>query len=105
MTFDANLTFEEHIWSKVNIANAIMGLIRRSFSYLDAYFFKKLYVTFVRPRLEYAQSVWAPHLKKYVDMLKKVQIRATIEFILFPENTSVERSPKFGCECHNAQQL
>ena len=54
-----------------------MGLIRRSFSFLDKTFFKKLYVTFVRPHLEYAQSVWAPHLKKYVDMLEKVQIRAT----------------------------
>ena len=44
-----------------------MGLIRRSFSFLDADFFKKLYVTLyvtlVRPHLEYAQSVWASHLK------------------------------------------
>ena len=54
-----------------------MGLIRRSFSFLDKVLFKKLYVTFVRPHLEYAQSVWAPHLKKYVDMLEKVQIRGT----------------------------
>ena len=54
-----------------------MGLIRRSFSFLDADFIKKLYVMFARPHLEYAQSVWAPHLKKYVDMLEKVQIRAT----------------------------
>ena len=77
VTFDTDLEFEEHITSKVNKANAIMGLIRRSFSFLDKEFFKKLYVTFVRPHLEYAQSVWAPHLKKYVDMLEKVQIRAT----------------------------
>ena len=75
--FDADLTFEEHISSKVNKANEIMGLIRRGFSFLDADFFKKLYVSFVRPHLEYAQSVWAPHLKKYVDMLEKVQMRAT----------------------------
>ena len=75
--FDNELTFEDHISTKVKKANAIMGLIRRSFSFLDANFFKKLYVTFVRPHLEYAQSVWSPYLKKYVDMLEKVQIRAT----------------------------
>ena len=77
VTFDTDLAFEEHITSKVNKANAIMGLIRRSFSFLDKDFFKKLYVTFVRPHVEYAQPVWAPHLKKYVDMLEKVQMRAT----------------------------
>ena len=55
----------------------MIGLIRRSFSCLYADFSQKLYVTFLRTHLEHAQSVWAPHLKKYVDMLKKVQIRAT----------------------------
>ena len=62
---------------KVRKANAIVGLIRRSFSFLDCKLFKKLYTTFVRPHLEYAQSVWAPHLKKYINMLENVQIRAT----------------------------
>ena len=47
--------------------------IRRTFTF----FFKKLYVAFVRSHLEYAQPVWAPHLKKYVDMIEKVQMRAT----------------------------
>ena len=77
VTFDSELTFEDHISMKVNKANAILGLIRRSFSFLDAKLFKKLYTTFVRPHVEYAQSVWAPHLKKYIEMLEKVQMRAT----------------------------
>ena len=57
---DSELSFSEHNSSKVRIANAIVGLIRRSFSFLDGTSFKKLYTTFVRP-LEYAQSVWSPH--------------------------------------------
>ena len=32
---DSELSFSEHIASKVRIANAIVGLIRRSFSFLD----------------------------------------------------------------------
>ena len=54
-----------------------MGVIRRSFSYLSCDLFKRLYATFVRPHLEYAQVVWAPHLQKYVNMIENVQIRAT----------------------------
>ena len=39
--------------------------------------FKRLYAAFVRPRLEYAQSVWAPHTQKLINLLENVQIRAT----------------------------
>ena len=74
---DSNLNFEEHIISKVNKANSIMGLIRRSFSFLNGDLFKKLYTSYVRPHLEYAVAVWSPHLAKHVNLLEKVQIRAT----------------------------
>ena len=77
VTIDSNLSFEDHISSKVKIANAMMGLIRRSFSYLSCYLFRKLYLAFVRPHLEYAQVVWAPYSKKLVNMIENVQIRAT----------------------------
>ena len=75
--FESDLKFEQHIAQKVKKANQLMGLIRRSFSYLDCRLFKQLYTTFVRPHLEYAQAVWAPHLRKHVIMLENVQKRAT----------------------------
>ena len=34
------------------------------------------YKSFVRPNLEYASSVWDPHLKKEITALEKVQRRA-----------------------------
>ena len=77
MYVDADLTFQEHMATKVQKANQITGLIRRSFTYLDKKSFVKLYTALVRPHLEYAQCVWSPHLKKYQDMLEKVQERAT----------------------------
>ena len=77
MTIDADLKFEEHISEKVSKANSIVGLIRRSFSFLDCNLFKTLYTTFVRPHLEYAQAVWAPHLIKHINMIENVQVRAT----------------------------
>ena len=36
-----------------------------------------MFCALVRPHLEYAQTVWAPHLQKYIDAIKKVQMRAT----------------------------
>ena len=74
---DAELKFVEHMSAKIKKANSIVGLIRRSFSYLDSKLFQKLYTTFVRPHLEYAQAVWSPHLIKHINMIENVQKRAT----------------------------
>ena len=75
--FDSDLSFDEHISRITQKANGIVGLIRRTFSYLDTKSFTNLYTSFVRPHLEYAQSIWAPHLVKHINMLENVQIRAT----------------------------
>ena len=42
-TFDAELTFAEHIVTKARKANAIVGLTRRSFIYLDSKSFTNIY--------------------------------------------------------------
>ena len=77
MIFDSDMSFSGHIASKINKANSITGLIRRSFTFLDCDTFKKLYCAFVRPHLEYGQSIWAPHLKRDIDAIENIQIRAT----------------------------
>ena len=51
--------------------------MRRSFSYLDCNTFKRIFVAFVRPHLEYGEAVWSPHLIRNIDALENVQIRAT----------------------------
>ncbi len=51
--------------------------MRRSFSYLDCDTFKRIYVAFVRPHLEYGEAVWSPHLARNIDALENVQVRAT----------------------------
>ena len=76
VTIDDELKFGEHISRKVRIANGIVGQIR-SFSFLDCETFRRIFVAFVRPHLEYCQAVWSPHLLKNIDQLENVQIRAT----------------------------
>ena len=77
IVIDEELTFEEHICTKVRIANALVGQIRRTFSYLDGETLKKLFTSLVRPHLEYGQSVWSPFLMRHIDLIERVQERAT----------------------------
>ena len=37
----------------------------------------RLFTTFVRPHLEYGQTIWSPHLKKNIKSIEKFQRRAT----------------------------
>ena len=62
---------------QVNKANSILGLIRRGFDDPCPSVFQTLYTTFVRPHLEYAQSVWQPRLRRSINLIEGVQRRAT----------------------------
>ena len=71
--FDNTLSFEEHINSKVNKANSLVGMLRRSFVYMEKDMFKTLFVSIVRPHIEYGEAVWNPQAKKLVNSLEHVQ--------------------------------
>ena len=74
---DTELTFEKHIETVVNQANRILGLIRRSYTYLDSQSLLKLYTSLVRPTLEYANAAWTPILRRDQILLENVQRRAS----------------------------
>ena len=74
---DSKLSFDKHISTKVTKATTLVNLIRRSFEYLDKGMFKMLFTSIVRPHLEYANSVWNPHLQKHITALENVQRRAS----------------------------
>ena len=77
VVIDNKLNFEKHIVEKVNKANSIMGVIRRTFEYMDDKIFKIRYTSLVRPHVEFADQVLGPHLVKHIVMLENVQKRAT----------------------------
>ena len=55
----------------------MLGLIKRSFTYMDESMFILLYKSLIRPILEYGAPVWNPHLIKHIKKLESVQRRAT----------------------------
>ena len=77
VTVDCQLNFEEHMNEKINKANSIMGLIRRTFTYLDEKTFLILFKALVRPHLEYANAIWYPYKIKHITSIENVQRRAT----------------------------
>ena len=57
--------------------NRILGMIKRTIVSRDKEIILKLYKTLVRPHLEYCIQAWNPHLRQDIELLEKVQHRAT----------------------------
>ena len=91
VTFNSSLSFDQHIYKVVNKANQIMGLIKRSFDYLDKETFIKLYKALVRPHLEYGNVIWHPWLKRQSIALERVQRRATKTLTQCKDMTYLQR--------------
>ena len=62
---------------KIEKAYCILGLLNRNFKDMLIKAFVQLYKTLVRPHVEYANAVWAPHHKMLIEEIEKVQMRAT----------------------------
>ena len=67
-----------HIAKIAAKANARVGLIKRTFTYMDKDIFLSLYTTLVRPILDYGVQCWSPYLVKDINKLEQVQRRATL---------------------------
>ena len=63
VTIDSNLTFNEHINFKIDTANKILGLIRRSYRFLNCETFLPLYRSMMRSHFDYMQLVYGIHIK------------------------------------------
>ena len=74
---DSKLKFSSHIVNQVKKANRLMGLIRRSYNFLDIVSLKYLFISLIRPHLEYCVTVWYPLLKKDEDLIENVLRRAS----------------------------
>jgi hypothetical protein len=74
---DNKLYFQNHINKQVNKANQKLGLINRSFKYMDKNMFLQLFKSLVRPHLEYGSTVWSVANTKEAIIIENVQRKAT----------------------------
>ena len=70
---DPLLNFESHIISTVKKARKIVGLIQRNIINKTPEIMVLLFKSLIRPILEYANVVWSPYKRKYVDLIEQVQ--------------------------------
>ena len=90
VTIDSTLTFDQHINIKINVANKILGIIRRSYRFLNSEIFLPLYKCMVRSYFDYAVCVWDPYRIKHIKDIEDVKKRATrlipeIKNVTYPE--------------------
>ena len=73
---DTTLSWKNHITEIIGKANRTLGFVKRNLSRCPIEIKERAYLTLVRPKLEYAHSVWDPHLKKQINNIEGVQRRA-----------------------------
>ena len=96
---DKKLGFRRHMNTKINTANALVGIIRRSFMSLDAVTTTKLFKSMVRPHLEYCSQVWRPHLKLDMECIERVQNRTTRMIPEMKGINSIDRLKRLNLPC------
>ena len=71
--------------------NQILGQINKSFHYRDKDTWIPLYKTYVRHHLEFSCQAWSPWLKKDIEMLEKVQMKAVARVVGLKGKTYEEK--------------
>ncbi len=73
----SNVKFPQQCKDAASKANRMLGFINRNFSFKNKDIILPLYISLVRPHLEYAVQFWSPHHTKDITKLEAVQRRAT----------------------------
>jgi ribonucleases P/MRP protein subunit RPP40 len=67
----------EQCVAAVKKANVVLGMIKRNIYFKSKDVIVRLYKALVRPRLEFCIQAWSPYLRKDIDLIERVQRRAT----------------------------
>ena len=77
LAMNANMKVSKQCRIAASKGKQVLGMIRRIITYKEKSLIVPLYKAIVRPHLEYCVQAWSPYLRKDIDMLEKIQRRAT----------------------------
>ena len=77
LTISADMKVSEQCGIAAAKGNQILGLIRQNIVHKEKDLIIPLYKTIVRPHLEYCIQAWRPYRKNDIDIVERVQRRAT----------------------------
>jgi ribonuclease P/MRP protein subunit RPP40 len=72
-----DLKWNKQYSKSFSTANRILGMIKRSVCYLSKDVVLKLYKSLVRPHLQYCVQAWRPYFRKDIELMERIQRRAT----------------------------
>ena len=73
VTFSGDMKVSEQCGIAASKGNQILGLIRRTITYVEKHLIVPLYKAIVRPLLEYCIQAWKPYHKKNITKLERIQ--------------------------------
>ena len=56
-------------------ANRVLGTLEKTFKCRSLELWKTLYVTYVRPHIEFATQTWSPYHQEDIEILERFQLR------------------------------
>ena len=103
---NANMKLSEQCRIAASKGKQVLGMIRRNITYKDKSVIVPLHKAIVRPHLEYCIQAWRPYLRKDIDMLEKIQSRATkliprLRDLRYEERLKEGRKSLFWQSIHN----
>ena len=98
VTIHNSLKPSRHCKKIADTANAVLGQLTRNFHYRDRHIFKKLYIQYVRPHLEFASPAWSPWNESDKALIEKVQMKAVKMISGLTGLTYEEKCQELGLE-------
>ena len=88
----------KHCQKAANMATSVLYQLAKHFHYRDRHVFKKLYIQYVRPHLEFASPAWSPWLETDKKILEHVQEKAIRMISGLSGRTYEEKCDELGLE-------
>ena len=76
VVIDSNLHWRKQYSHVIKKCNSTLAFLKRNLRNSPMFIKEKCYKTLVRPKIEYACSIWDPHHQNHIDDIEKVQKRA-----------------------------